>query len=745
MPQGPQRFGIYLIGQRADGEPVRLDRSVGETVLLAFDTTRKRLVELHVLNQGMPLNAASRQSALDRMEQARELRGLSFMRLLGHGEEDGALYYSTNLNDGEPVASYIQRRGALSAVTAFALMQSYLDDLVEAKKQARLMSCMNVASPLVTTQEDAFLQLRLTDFGLNQAEPVDLMESGRRLVVDSCQLLFHLLAGQSYEGQNPDRFPALTSLPTNLRTTLRAALSDADHAPSSLEKLRDDVREAYATQVPNLQLRSSRRHLMLQEALHPRSHVQNILLDMAPLDQALKGRFEVMNEAERELHPFVIQAVQTKDRLPVTVHVLPPSRIADKEQYDAVPLQMWRFNSAAHPNILRSLSLWETPDWTFLTEEREPGFPLSRLLAERSTLNPAEVALILRQVRAGLEQAKECGVMKADIHPSNLTLKVGKDGMLQGREHERLMQKRMDVWPPFTVKIRTHATMRSLYEPQLVEPLFDDASQDSFVHERDSKNRSFAALAIYLLCGERNVGSRSLVFGEAVPEPLAAWLRSVAEMGHQLGATPSVGDFLEEFEKLMTAPVPEPRALSSFASASAIPIEEMESAGSVSDFAEDWTEDEPEPDPLPNYTVPRTPVKPALFKTGAASFASQTSRKSSRGTVGMALWAFGTVVLLLLGWFTLFRSAAADSGVTADVPAAPAVRETGVTPVVGDQSLPTNSRPPPRGPEMIKKAIVPPVWEVERLRRGEDAPAPAPADDKMKSKSQGMVDATAPN
>jgi hypothetical protein len=58
----------------------------------------------------------------------------------------------------------------------------------------------------------------------------------------------------------------------------------------------------------------------------------------------------------------------------------------ENHAYEAVPLQMWRFNPERHPNILRSLSLWESPEWTFLTEEREPGFTLSRLMAERITL-----------------------------------------------------------------------------------------------------------------------------------------------------------------------------------------------------------------------------------------------------------------------------------------------------------------------------------------------------------------------
>jgi len=230
------------------------------------------------------------------------------------------------------------------------------------------------------------------------------------------------------------------------------------------------------------------------------------------------------------------------------------------------------------------------------------------------------------------------------------------------------------------------------------------------------------------------------VFSEAVPEPLAAWLGSVFEMGRHVGATPSVGDFLEQFEKLMSTPVPEPRDLSSFATTSAVPLEEMESAGSVSDFAEDWTEEEPKPAAQASYKPSRSTLKPVSLRSATTSF-TQTRRNSS-GSLGMALWAFGTVAVLLLAWFTLFRSAAADSGVIADMPAPASLNSSAPAPIAGERSPAVGATPQPRGPEIIKKAIVPPQWEVEQLRSRENASSSSPGVNE--SMSQGMVDATAP-
>ena len=731
MSPQQQRFGHYLIAHQASGGAVELERSKSEVVFLAFDSRIKRLVELHILNKGHPMDAAPRRSALDRIEQAMELRGLSFMRVIEHGDESGAIYFATNLNDGEPIEDYVARRGAVPAVTAFCLMQQYLDDLVAARKFDRLLSFMKVGSPLVTTNEDAFLQLRIVDYGLSEAETMNDEMRTRRVVAECGQLLFTLLTGQPYEGQNPDRFPALTSLPTNLRTLLRTALLDADNVSPVLEKLRDDVKEAYGTLVTSLQVRSSRKHLILTDSLQPTSHIQQLLLENVPIAELLKGRYDVANGEDIKRYPFCIPAVNANNRQPVNVHLLPPSRIVDKSQYDAVPLQMWRFNKDSHPNILRSLSLWETPDWTFLTEEREPGFTVSRLLAERVTLNPTEVALILRQVKAGLEQASECGVHTVDVHPSNLLLKVGRDGVIQSREAERLMQKRLDAWPPFILKVRTHATMRALYEPQLVEPVGGDGQDVTFFTEKDFRNRSFVALAVYLLTGDRQVG-QALEFGETVPEALSAFLKEVVQAGRSPGATPAPGDFLSEFELHMVPPNAEGRGFAAIRAAGDLPAEEMESVGSVSDFEEDWSSDEDGP----NYLMDKN----SRVSLGMTSL-PKSSRSMSRGSMGMFMWALGAVVLLCIAYFTLtgggnasthvqvdaagdtVHSAAYDSTTGGNVQSSGVdarERETGGAVSPG----PSPKKSGPKGPEEIKKAILPKAWELESLKRSQGSVNP---------------------
>src|SRR5690606_14021691 len=127
----------------------------------------------------------------------------------------------------------------------------------------------------------------------------------------------------------------------------------------------------------SIQARNSRKQLVVTPALQPRSQFQDLLLENVPVEVILGSRFRMEDADHVRCYPFSIPSTNLKTEQPVTVHLLPPSRVIDKAQYEAVPLQTWRFDSQRHPNILRSLSVWESPDWTLLTEEREPGFTVS--------------------------------------------------------------------------------------------------------------------------------------------------------------------------------------------------------------------------------------------------------------------------------------------------------------------------------------------------------------------------------
>jgi len=692
-----------MIARRAGGEPVELVRSPDEVVFLAFDTQIKRLVELHILRSGSTLDSVAKRSAFDRAKQASEIRGPTFMRILEVGEDQGLVYYTSNLNDGEFLEDFVQRRGPLPPATVFSLVFQLLDDLIQLKNYERLVAQMRLDRVLVSTLEDTFLQLRIYDYGLSASE-TSTGTDGARLVIQACELMFQMLTGKTYGGDNPDRYPALTSLPMSLRTTMRAALTDPLNSPASIEKLREDVREAVGALVSSIQARNSRKQLVVTPTLQPRSQLQDLLLENLPVETILGNRFRVEDAEHVRRYPFSIPCYSTKSEQPVTVHLLPPSRIVDKSQYEAVPLQMWRFNPEKHPNILRSLSVWESPDWTFLTEEREPGFALSRLLAERICLNPTEVVVLLRQVRAGFDQAMECGVQRVDLHPSNIVLRVGKAGPLLAREYERLMQKRLDAWPPFLLKLRAHLTLRNLYEPLLVDKPDHGEHVEDHLADRDYRHRAFVALAAYLLTGERQTGSIPH-FPESVPEALAAFVRESLEQIRHQGRTPAPGEFLERFESIMSGPAAPD--LATRLRGGNVALEEMESVGSVSDFEDEWAD------------ATDTDDQPVVSPISRTLHRHDFSQKKGAGP-GWPVWAAAAAVVLGLGAWWLLSGSPAPTTVQAQTtvaespkastPAPPAEKPTPepAKPAAATTAVATTTvvTPPPALPEPVKPATI---------------------------------------
>ena len=79
------------------------------------------------------------------------------MRVIDVGEDQGFVYYTSNLNEGEFVANYIDRRGALPPATVFSILLQMLDDLKLLGDRPRLVTQMRLDRVMVSTLQDTFL------------------------------------------------------------------------------------------------------------------------------------------------------------------------------------------------------------------------------------------------------------------------------------------------------------------------------------------------------------------------------------------------------------------------------------------------------------------------------------------------------------------------------------------------------------------------------------------------------------
>lgn len=535
-------------------------------------------VKPETIDEGLQLRT------LELLQSAAVMRGQSFMTILEVGVDDGLPYFVTDLNEGEFVQEYLQRRGALPTVTSLALVHQLLQDLGKAKEQGQLLSTVRVDNVLVTTQEEEFLQLRLYDYGLSQPRSEAFGQHSSRFVVEACRLLFLLMTGQTYASGNPDDFAIIAELPASLRFVIKSVLTSPSAHSISKKSLRDEIREAMCSYVTLVQARNPKLLLVADPSTLPVSHLQTLLLGDIPLKTLFGASFQIQNPELSGCHPFTISAVNTSAEQPVTLHLLPPERIAPQSDLTAFPPQVWRQDPARQPNILHMMSLWKGPDWAFLSESREPGMSLSALMAKRGSLNPGEVITLLRQIHAGLEQAAETGVQRVDLDPANIQLCVGYDGPVLPRDLERLHQKRLDAWPKFVVKLRLHKTMRSLCKPRLLDlsPWAYASDEDTTgIAARDERHRTFIGLAACLLTGEGQL--REITeFPSSMPEMAAGYLHECLQWALSGGPVPYPSDFTEKFSHLLTAASAEMDSIED-----PLASQEVTSAGFVSDFEED--------------------------------------------------------------------------------------------------------------------------------------------------------------
>lgn len=578
MNSNPTQFGKYLLSHWSNGEIVPVSRSADEIIFLAFDCEMKRMVEIHVLKSVESTEDSFFGTTLDRVQAASKIEGKSLMQVLDAGMEDGMVYYATSINDGEPVAEYVKRCGRLAPSVAVSLMTQLVDDLASATGVfGNPLSGLSLEHAYMSLEEEIFLSLRVVDYGFSKNESTDITEQGRRVVQECSKLLFLLLTGEHYQNQELERSMVIAALPNSLRALMREALLSPQYSCASLEKMREDLREAYQSLVNNYLSRNLRKHLLVTEQNQPQSQLQKLLLAGMDFTGFFQGRYSFPpSSADLQHCPFSIEAVHVEKKLPVTLHLLPPSSIVDRAAYNAVPLEIWKFNPNKHHHLLRSLSVWETPSWTLITEERDAGFSLARLLAQRHALNPDEALIILKEVHAGLMEAAECGVSRVNLHPAHIQINTPAvtDSVVN------YIEKPLDTWPSLSIKLRTHTTMRSLYDAPVVSQRVKENGEE--LTEVEFALRSLVALSLRLLGAQKH--GPDWYFENSVSSPLANYLRECSRGVTQNFSSMSLKDFLSRFENLLYGPESDTPGMAAIKAAAALRQEELKKSQSVTSF-----------------------------------------------------------------------------------------------------------------------------------------------------------------
>ena len=188
-------FDQYRFVRDAKGGLAELTSGApGERVFLVMDCRRYRLVRLHIFE-----GAAERDSAgwfAREMEAVRRIRHPRCSRVFRWGKDDTELFFTDSLVDGELVAAYLARAGALPPVWAVRVTLELADVLLSERALPRTLENFALGSLYLEPDPQKGMSLVYSDYAHWDQECL-LRES--HLVQRVGLALYSLLAGRVVE------------------------------------------------------------------------------------------------------------------------------------------------------------------------------------------------------------------------------------------------------------------------------------------------------------------------------------------------------------------------------------------------------------------------------------------------------------------------------------------------------------------------------------------------------------------
>lgn len=494
-----EKFGRYEISRDSSGKPIELYQARGETICLAYDTGKRSLIELHLLQKPAQFTSFEHHCFFERFRMVRALRGdAGFSAVLKGDTLNGNLFYTANINNGEPIAEYVRRMGPIPVETALGLAVDLSERLSKlTSKFQRVLSSISLNNAMLMVGEGGNLTIRVVDFGLATEEP-DPSLGDSRLVREFAWMLLTMMTGQERPADgDTDSKIKLGGLPLALRRLIKDLLTGSVSGPLTLTSLDSALQEAFKSVQRSFLARTQRRHLVVSSKFYPRTTLERHLIPDPAFPTELSDRFRDDERAFGPKDPFRRHLVEpdTGDR--VGMQILPPFRIISSQHYTPIPPQLDEADMAQYPHLMDVFEGWESNSAIYLAEENWPGFTLPYLLRIKGRLKPVEALVLLRQVVHGLNQAAKCGIDVRQVRPRDF--QVCFQQRTTQADLRQLLERRIEMWPTFVVKLRTHAAIRALIQPESeIESAIVDLKQShpELLHQR------FIALAIELLTGK---------------------------------------------------------------------------------------------------------------------------------------------------------------------------------------------------------------------------------------------------
>ncbi len=522
-----QKFRSYEIAEDAAGSSLELWRTENEVVCLASDPRLFQFVELHVVTSVDTSNASHRateQAFRTLAETLMRVRSRHVIELREFGEDEGALFYVTELIDGEKLDTYLARCNPVPAWLAMEIVRQIAAGLSALKDEPRLLATADIFNARLSIEGEttADLRLRLGDFGLTQSRggDPDRREVEKAACHEIGRLLLYALSGLMSEKLTPKVLAGLP-VPREVGQLLTRLLD-----PSERQGIRDieSLNRAVVTACQSMTI--STRPERPPVTLRPRLPLQGHFSPLNQLTEKLADRYRLERTPFDSLQPYMQRAFAGGQN--VTLQLLPPARLLSPGYWSGLKAAAATVKPETHPLLIPVLALPDAADDGWFAEDAPPRFTLDAVVRLRRRLAPSEVLFLLQHLEKAVAQAEKAGLppMAVGLQQAFVDVAAKDDG--KAPPDEELAQRPVDSWPGFKLRIRGHVSPLLFTQPARFrrETLLEKPGRSIADRPTGAKPEAadYAATAVALFGGEKHVPKQAagviqqaLTQGEGVP------------------------------------------------------------------------------------------------------------------------------------------------------------------------------------------------------------------------------------
>ncbi len=446
-----QKFRHYEIAEDPKGASLELWRTEREVVCLASEPSRRQFVELHVVTTADATNEPVTTAFRERAQKLLRINHPHVAELRECGVDDGTLFWTCALVDGEPLDSYLARCNPLPAWLAVELARQVVAGLTAVKHEPLLLAGVDLFNARLALHGEltADAAVRLVDFDLAAAPgpPPDPREAERQAVRQVGRLMLYALSGLVSE-KLTSRTLANLPVPVELGQVLTRLLDPAARPQlTSLETL------GRALEGCQKNLTLATRPDRLPQTLRPRLPLQAHFSSLAQLAEETGAGWRLERTPFDAAQPYAQRAFGAASK-PVMLQLMPPVRLMAAEWLPAVRLAAERVKEDAHPRLIRILQMPVGDEPTWFMEDAQFRLTLEGVVRLRKGLSAGEAAFLMREVDRAVAEAEKVGLPATILCPQQVFVDFSGGGAAPADDD--LAGTPVDQWPAFVLRVRTH-------------------------------------------------------------------------------------------------------------------------------------------------------------------------------------------------------------------------------------------------------------------------------------------------